>query len=142
MGNLDLYLLTIHLFCAALFIGTVFFWAFIIDVVRNHNPHIDLDVAETLFSRRLRPIMSANVTVLLLSGLGLFYNRYGALAGFDTLYAYLLSVKGILGILGIGTFYFMPQIVKNFKNRAKAHDIAHHLLFFVMIFIVILAKIL
>lgn len=142
MGNLDLYLLTIHLFCATLFIGTVFFWTFIIDVVRNRNPQIDLDPAETLFSRRLRPIMSVNVTVLLLTGLGLFYNRHGALAGFDTLYAYLLSAKGLLGVMGILAFYFMPQLMRLFKNQTKAHDIAHYALFVTMILIVILAKML
>ncbi|MGP1449769.1 MAG: hypothetical protein ACTTJS_01420 [Wolinella sp.] len=142
MGNLDIWLLTVHLFCATLFIGTVFFWTFIIDVVRNNNPQLDLDEAETLFSRRIRPIMSVNVTILLFTGLALFYNRHAALKGFDTLYAYALSFKGLLGIAGILAFYFMPQIMKLFKNKMHAHDIAHYVLFGIMIAIVILAKML
>lgn len=140
MGNLDIWLLTLHLFSATLFIGTVFFWTFIIDWVRNRYPQIDLDEAETLFSRRLRPIMSVNVTILLLSGLGLFYHRHGALKGFDTFYAYGLSLKALLGIIAIAAFFFMPLLIKLFKDKMRAHDIAHYLLFGIMILIVILAK--
>ncbi len=145
MSSLYPFFLAIHLFSGVLFIGTVFFWTFIIDkgFRSNHGVPTDaIDRVETVLSRHTRRIMRVNVAILLLSGLAMLYVHGSALAAFDTTFSYLLGVKVVLGLLVIGMFYGRPYVMGAIPDAQKAsvHDKLHYLLFFSMVAIVILAK--
>jgi len=131
----DSLLLTLHLLTASLYFGTVFFWTFIIDTVRQEGVEEYFDEVETRFSQKTRAFMKINVALLLLSGIALILNRLDAMN-------HLLELKATLGIIVIGLFYVMPNLMKRFKNQTKAHDIAHLGMFGAIVVIIVLAKVL
>lgn len=142
MGFFDTLWLFVHLLSATLFVGTIFFWTVIIDRARKKEEDLreEIERVEGRFSRNLRPMMKVIVGLLLFSGAMLLLSRYQTFLSFDSLYAYLLSLKITLGLIAALAFYCMPQIMRLFKNQTSAHDIAHLGLLILTIFILLLAK--
>lgn len=148
MSSLYPYIVTIHLFCAIIFIGTLFFWTFILhrafrDKNRDALGAQCVEKSETLISRQTRPILMVVVTLLLLSGFAMFHTYASTLFAFDSAFAWMFGAKVLLGLMVGGLFYMMPTIHRSLKKRGLAevvHDKLHLFMFISVVIIVILAK--
>ncbi|MFP4331747.1 MAG: hypothetical protein ACLFQJ_00475 [Campylobacterales bacterium] len=142
------FILTIHLFCATVFIGALFFWTFIISRAFRSKSREDIgeeciEKSETLISKHTRPILLVVVTLLLLSGFAMFHPYAKALFEFDSAFALMFGVKIVLALIVGLLFYMMPYIHRSLKKRGTAeivHDKLHLFMFVSVVFIVVLAK--
>lgn len=148
MDSLYPYMLTIHLLSAIIFIGALFFWTFIIDRAFRGRSRDEvgaecIEKSETLISKQTRPILLVVVTLLLLSGFGMFHIYAGVLFEFDSAFAWMFGAKILLGLIVGGLFYMMPTIHRSLKKRGLAevvHDKLHLFMFSSALLIVLLAK--
>ena len=68
-------LLTLHLFAALIFIGTVFFEVLILESVRKHVPPAVMREVEQGIGKRARRLMPWVLLVLFSAGLGMVWVR-------------------------------------------------------------------
>ncbi len=140
-------LLIIHLFSAALFIGTLFFWTFIIDrgFRGERARRIDQEAlgdSESILSSYTRSIMRINVAIIGISGIFMLHYYGKSLVSFDSSFSYLLSLKVLLGVILIVLFYALPKIMSKVKleNKIRVHDNIHYFMFSTIVALVILSK--
>lgn len=134
-------LLTIHLFAALMFIGTVFFEVLILESVRKHVPRDVMRTMEIAIGTRARRLMPWVLLVLYSAGAGMAWQHRDALAHpLDNSFGLLLTVKTTLALSVFGHFLTAMTL----RRKGKLHSIhfkyIHLSVFCHMIGIVLLAK--
>ncbi len=127
------FMLTLHLISAILFIGTVYFRTFAMLPFVKQKEY--MKQAYSFSGIRGRFLAKIFVTLLLLSGLYLFYIRFESLSITPLLY-----LKVVIGGILIGVFYSASKIVPKFKHIPNFGVYFHWGMFSGMMAVVILAK--
>ncbi|PAF45948.1 hypothetical protein [Helicobacter sp. 11S02629-2] len=130
--------LIIHLAGAITFIGSVFFWTFILDTLKTKIDNFD--EIESKLSVVIVPTMRVIVGIVLITGLYMFHVRAAGIDMdfFGSSYGNILLAKGILGLIMVIAFY----IVSFNLNRIRHHDALHYVFITVQIVLIVLAKLL
>ena len=134
-------LVTLHLFAAILFVGTVFFEVLVLEGVRKHVPHDIMRQMEIGIGQRARKIMPWAVLVLYGAGIAMAWQYRTELAHpFATAFSALLTIKIVLALSVLA--HFVTAMTLSGKGRLKTRHFRYiHLSVFLhMIGIVFLAK--
>ena len=133
--------LTLHLFGALMFVGTVFFEVLILESVRKHLPTEVMRQVERAIGTRARTLMPWVLLVLYGAGIGMAWQHRAALAHpFASSFSILLTLKILLALSVLGHFITAMVWLKRGLLRAKRSRFIHLSIFFHMIAIVLLAK--
>lgn len=134
-------LLTIHLFAALMFIGTVFFEVLILEGVRKHVPRDAMRVIEIAIGTRARRIMPWVLLLLYSAGIAMAWQHRAALAHpFESSFGLLLTVKIVLALSVFGHFLSAMTLQRKGKLRSIHFKYIHLSVFCHMVGIVLLAK--
>lgn len=134
-------LLTIHLFAALMFIGTVFFEVLILEGVRKHVPRDTMRVIEIAIGTRARRIMPWVLLLLYSVGIGMAWQHRAALAHpFESSFGLLLTIKIVLALSVFGHFLSAMTLQRKGKLRSIHFKYIHLSVFCHMVGIVLLAK--
>jgi len=134
--------LTLHLFAAIFFVGTVFFEVLILESVHRHVPARAMKAVEAALGQRLRRVMPWVILTLFGSGLGMLHLRYAPLLA-DPLassFATLLSLKLLLAASVLGHFIFAMYSFRVGRMTAQRSRRIHYRVFAHVVLIVLLAK--
>lgn len=134
-------LLTIHLFCALIFVGTVFFEVLVLEGVRKHVPAEAMRAVERGIGRRVRWLMPIVLVTLFSAGFGLAAHYGEQLthpAGNP--FAILLMIKiglalSVFGHFLLASYWRMCEIFTARRSR-----LLHISVFCHVVLIVLLAK--
>jgi hypothetical protein len=135
-------LLTLHLFAALMFVGTVFFEVLILESVRKHVPAAVMRQVEQGIGKRARRLMPWVLLVLFGAGLGMVWTRYlpqladPLASSFGT----LLSLKILLALSVLGHFFSAMFLLHSGRMNSTYFRRIHLSVFSHMVGIVLLAK--
>ncbi|APC18739.1 hypothetical protein BLL42_24645 [Pseudomonas frederiksbergensis] len=134
--------LTLHLFAALIFIGTVFFEVLFLESIRKQLPVKVMLLVEQGIGRRARTLIPWVLLVLFGAGLGMVWLRYlPALASpLASSFGTLLMVKIIVAISVLLHFLAAMFLFKSDRMSARFLHFIHGSLFCHMVVIVLLAK--
>ncbi|MDN6873333.1 hypothetical protein QO209_12880 [Pseudomonas citronellolis] len=135
-------LLTLHLFAALMFVGTVFFEVLILESVRKHVPVAVMRQVEQGIGKRARRLMPWVLLVLFSAGLGMVWTRYLPLLA-DPLassFGTLLSLKILLALSVLGHFFSAMFLLHSGRMNSTYFRRIHLSVFSHMVGIVLLAK--
>lgn len=135
-------LLTLHLFAALIFIGTVFFEVLILEGVRKQVPVEAMRVLERAIARRARRLMPWVLLTLFGAGLGMLWLRYlpALSAPLASSFGTLLLLKLVLAGSVLGHFFSAMWLFASRRMNGRYLRILHLSLFAHMLGIVLLAK--
>src|SRR5690606_2792156 len=110
--------LTIHLFAAIMFVGTVFFEVLILENIRKHVPRETMRTLEIAIGTRARALMPWVLLVLYSAGIGMAWHHRAALAHpFDSSFVLLLTVHLALTLIVFGHFITAMSLRRRVKLR-------------------------
>ncbi|MDR3453580.1 MAG: hypothetical protein P4L96_12410 [Rhodoferax sp.] len=133
--------LTLHLFAALIFVGTVFFEVLILESVRKHLPGDVMRQVERAIGNRARRLMPWVLLVLYGAGISMAWQHRVALAHpLASSFSLLLTLKIVLALSVLGHFITAMVSIKRGTMHAKRSRFIHLSIFFHMIAIVLLAK--
>jgi uncharacterized protein len=135
-------LLTLHLFAALIFIGTVFFEVLILESVLKKIPAKAMILVERGIALRARKLMPWVLLTLFGAGMGMVWQRYLPLLAtpLASSFGTLLALKILLAISVLGHFLTAMFLLKSGRMNARYSRVIHISLFCHMVGIVILAK--
>jgi len=134
-------LVTLHLFAAIMFVGTVFFEVLILEAIRKPVGREAMRMVETEIGRRARRLMPFVIVVLYTAGIGLAWQYRGALAHpLDSSFATLLTIKIILAISVLAHFITAVTLGARGKLKSRQVKFIHVSVFGHVVLIVLLAK--
>lgn len=134
-------LLTLHLFGALMFIGTVFFEVLILESVRQHLPVDVMRQVERAIGTRARTIMPWVLMVLYGAGIGMAWQHRDALAHpFASSFGILLTLKILLALSVLAHFVTAMIWLRRGQLRSNRSRFIHISVFCHMVAIVLLAK--
>lgn len=135
-------LLTLHLFAALVFIGTVFFEVLFLESIRNQLPAKLRVLLEQGIGRRARQLMPWVLLALFGAGLGMVWARYLPLLAtpLASSFGTLLMLKILLAASVLGHFLIAMLLFKSGRMNERYSRFIHHSLFGHMLLIVLLAK--
>ncbi|WP_443691060.1 CopD family copper resistance protein [Pseudomonas sp.] len=135
-------LLTLHLFAALIFIGTVFFEVLILESVLKKIPAKAMILVERGIALRARKLMPWVLLTLFGAGLGMVWQRYLSLLAtpLASSFGTLLALKILLAISVLGHFLTAMFLLRSGRMNARYSRVIHISLFCHMVGIVILAK--
>lgn len=135
-------LLTLHLFAALIFIGTVFFEVLILESVLKQIPAKAMIMVERGIALRARKLMPWVLLILFGAGVGMVWQRYLPVLAtpLASSFSLLLTLKIILAVSVLGHFLSAMFLLKTGRMNARYSRFIHLSLFCHMIGIVILAK--
>ncbi|OLF53475.1 CopD family copper resistance protein [Pseudomonas chlororaphis] len=135
-------LLTLHLFAALVFIGTVFFEVLFLEHIRKQLPAKLMVLLEQGIGRRARTLMPWVLLTLFGAGLGMVWARYLPVlaAPLASSFGTLLLLKILLAASVLGHFLAAMLLFKRGRMNARYSHFIHHSLFGHMVLIVLLAK--
>ncbi|MGY1448288.1 CopD family copper resistance protein [Pseudomonas chlororaphis] len=135
-------LLTLHLFAALVFIGTVFFEVLFLENIRQQLPAKLMVLLEQGIARRARQLMPWVLLVLFGAGLGMVWVRYLPVlaAPLASSFGTLLLLKIVLAASVLGHFLVAMLLFRSGRMNARYSRFIHHSLFGHMLLIVLLAK--
>jgi hypothetical protein len=135
-------LLTLHLFAALVFIGTVFFEVLFLESIRNQLPAKLRVLLEQGIGRRARQLMPWVLLALFGAGLGMVWARYLPLLAtpLASSFGTLLMLKILLAASVLGHFLIAMLLFKSGRMNECYSRLIHHSLFGHMLLIVLLAK--
>ncbi len=135
-------LLTLHLFAALIFIGTVFFEVLILEGVRKQVPVEAMRLLERAIGRRARRLMPWVLLTLFGAGLGMLWLRYlpALSAPLASSFGTLLLLKLVLAASVLGHFFSAMWLFASRRMNGRYLRIIHLSLFAHMLGIVLLAK--
>lgn len=134
-------LLTLHLFCAILFIGVVFFEIVLLEGIRKHLGDDLMERVEAGLVGRARKVMPWVVGTLFLSGGGMFWHHREALAPLSgDSFSVLLSVKILLALSVLVHFVTALRAQATGCMSSRRFQITHLSVGAHMAVIVVLAK--
>jgi len=134
-------LVGIHLFCALMFVGTVFFEVLILESVRKHVPADAMRAVERAIGLRARWLMPIVIVTLFAAGIGLAWQYRAQLAHpAGNPFAILLSIKIVLAASVFG--HFLTANVWRIRGRltSRRFRLLHLSVFCHVVLIVLLAK--
>ena len=136
------FLLTLHLFAALIFIGTVFFEVLFLESIRKQLSVKVMLLVEQGIGRRARALMPWVLLVLFGAGLGMIWLRYlPALASpLTSSFGTLLTLKIILAVSVLLHFLGAMFLFRTGRMNARYLHFIHGSLFCHMVAIVLLAK--
>ncbi|TAL71980.1 MAG: hypothetical protein EPN79_03870 [Burkholderiaceae bacterium] len=133
--------LTLHLFAALIFVGTVFFEVLILEGVRKHVPVDVMRQIERAIGNRARRLMPWVVLVLYGAGIGMAWQHRAALEHpLASSFGLLLTVKILLALSVLAHFITALVSMKRRTMTARRSHFIHRSIFWHMVFIVLLAK--
>lgn len=135
-------LLTLHLFAALIFIGTVFFEVLILESVLKKIPAKAMILVEQGIALRARKLMPWVLLTLFGAGLGMVWQRYLPLlvTPLASSFGTLLALKILLAISVLLHFLTAMFLLRSGRMNARYSRVIHISLFCHMVGIVILAK--
>lgn len=135
-------LLTLHLFAALIFIGTVFFEVLFLENIRKQVPARVMHLVEQGIGRRARSLMPWVLLVLFGAGLGMAWLRYlpALAAPLASSFGTLLTLKIMLAASVLLHFLGAMYLFKSGRMNARYLHFIHGSLFCHMVAIVLLAK--
>ncbi|MBB5215844.1 CopD family copper resistance protein [Parapusillimonas granuli] len=134
-------LITLHLFAAFIFVGTVFFEVLILEGIRKDVQHDAMKSVERAIGRRARRIMPWVLLVLYGAGISMAWHYRMVLAHpFESSFALMLSLKILLALSVLGHFITAMVWGTRHKLNARRVKFIHISVFSHMIAIIILAK--
>ncbi|MBU6502517.1 MAG: hypothetical protein KGQ35_06605 [Burkholderiales bacterium] len=133
--------LTLHLFAALIFVGTVFFEVLILEGVRKHVPVDVMRQIERAIGNRARRLMPWVVLVLYGAGIGMAWQHRAALEHpLASSFGLLLTLKIVLALSVLAHFITALVSMKRRTMTARRSHFIHRSIFWHMVFIVLLAK--
>ena len=139
-------LVTVHLFCAAVFVGIVAFEVLILEGIRRYLPAQYMSLVEEGIHRRARRIMPWFVGLLFLSGLAMALTAHrdalhtAFAAPFTSSFATLLALKILLALSVLVHFGLAMKHAICGSMTSKRFKYTHLSVFAHMVAIVALAK--
>ncbi|WP_353235242.1 hypothetical protein [Diaphorobacter ruginosibacter] len=135
-------LLTIHLFAALFFIGTVFFEVLMLEGIRKKIPREVMRQVEIAIGNRARRIMPWVLLALFSAGIGMALTRYSGLlaAPLQSHFALMLWLKIALATSVFGHFLTAMTLRRKGKLHSGHFRVIHLSVFTHMVAIVLLAK--
>jgi hypothetical protein len=134
-------LLTLHLFAAIMFVGTVFFEVLILEGIRKPVGRETMRSVESAIGQRARRVMPFVIVVLYSAGIGMAWQYRSVLVHpLDSSFATLLSIKIILAISVL--VHFITAVTLGARGKLKSRQVRfiHASVFCHVILIVFLAK--
>lgn len=134
-------LLTLHLFAAILFVGTVFFEVIMLEGIRKHVPREAMRTIEQAIGQRARRIMPWVLLVLYSAGIGMAWHYRATLTHpLSSHFAFMLSLKIILALSVFG--HFLTAMILHGRGRLRSIHFQriHISVFCHVVLIVLLAK--
>ncbi len=139
MGHLVL--VTLHLFAAIFFVGTVFFEVTILEAIRKPVGREAMRTVESAIGRRARRVMPFVILILYSAGIAMAWQYRDTLAHpFDSGFATLLALKIVLALSVLGHFITAVTLSAQGKLRSRQARFIHISVFIHVVLIVILAK--
>ncbi len=134
-------LVTLHLYAAILFVGTVFFEVLILEGIRKPVGRETMRTVETAIGRRARRLMPFVMLVLYGAGIGMAWGYREELAHpFDSSFATLLTIKIVLALSVLVHFITALTLSARGKLRSRHFKLIHLSVFTHVVIIVFLAK--
>ncbi len=134
-------LVTLHLFAAIMFVGTVFFEVLILERIRKPVGRDCMRTVEIAIGARARRFMPFVIIVLYGAGIAMAWQYRDALAHpFSSTFATLLSIKIVLAISVLGHFITAITASARGKLKSRHFQLIHYSVFTHMLGIVFLAK--
>jgi hypothetical protein len=134
-------LLTLHLFAAIMFVGTVFFEVLILEGIRNPVGRETMRTIELAIARRARRLMPFVILVLYLAGASMAWQYRDALAHpFASSFALLLWIKIVLALSVLAHFITAMTLGGTGRLKSRHFKFIHLSVFCHVVLIVLLAK--
>lgn len=134
-------LLTLHLFAALLFIGTVTFEVLFLEPVQKRLPAELRQALSRQLGPRVRAVMPWAVLVLYSAGLGMAWQYRAALANpFGSAFGTLLLLKIVLATSVLAHVITAMTLARRQRLHSALRDRVHKSVFCHMVGIVLLAK--
>jgi hypothetical protein len=134
-------LVTLHLFAAIMFVGTVFFEVLILEGIRKPVGRDVMRSVETAIGQRARRLMPFVMLVLYGAGISMAWQYRDALTHpFDSSFATLLWVKIVLALSVLAHFITAVTLSAQGKLKSRHFKLIHLSVFCHVVLIVFLAK--
>jgi len=134
-------LVTLHLFAAIMFVGTVFFEVLILEVVRKPVGREAMRAVETAIGRRARRVMPFVMIALYSAGIAMAWQYRDVLRHpFDSGFGTLLAIKIVLAISVLVHFITALTLSARGKLKSRHFKLIHLSVFCHVVLIVFLAK--
>lgn len=134
-------LVTLHLFAAIMFVGTVFFEVLVLEAIRMPVGPEAMRAVETEIGRRARRLMPFVIAVLYAAGIAMAWQYRDALAHpLGNSFATLLTIKVVLAISVLVHFITAVTLGARGKLRSRQVRFIHASVFAHVVLIVFLAK--
>ena len=134
-------LLTLHLFAAIMFVGTVFFEVLILEGIRKPVGRETMRTIELAIARRARRLMPFVILALYLAGASMAWQYRDALAHpFASSFALLLWIKIVLALSVLAHFITAMTLGGTGRLKSRHFKIIHISVFCHVVLIVLLAK--
>lgn len=134
-------LVTLHLFAAIMFVGTVFFDVLILEGVRKPIGREAMRTIELAIGRRARRLMPFVMLVLYGAGFGMAWQYRSILAHpLATSFALLLSIKIVLALSVLAHFIIAMTLSSTGKLKSHHFKLIHLSVFCHVVLIVFFAK--
>lgn len=134
-------LVTLHLFAAIMFAGTVFFEVLILEGIRKPVGREAMRAVETAIARRARRLMPFVIAILYSAGILMAWQYRDDLAHpFASSFATLLALKILLALSVLGHFITAITLSARGKLRSRHFKFIHLSVFCQICLIVFLAK--
>lgn len=134
-------LITLHLFAAFIFVGTVFFEVLMLEGIRKQVPRDAMRSVEQAIGNRARRFMPWVIIVLYGAGIGMAWHYRVVLAHpLDTPFATLLSLKILLALSVLAHFITAMVLSTRGKMKTRHFQAIHVSVFLHMLAIILLAK--
>jgi hypothetical protein len=134
-------LLTLHLFAAIMFVGTVFFEVLILEGIRKPLGRETMRTVELNIARRARRLMPFVMLTLFGAGIGMAWSYRDALANpFASTFATLLWIKILLAFSVLAHFITAMTLSGTGRLKSRHFQIIHLSVFCHVVAIVFLAK--
>lgn len=134
-------LITLHLFAAIFFVGTVFFEVLILEGIRKPLGRDAMRNVELSIGKRARRIMPYVILILFGAGIGMAWQFREALANpFGSTFATLLWLKIILAFSVLAHFITAMTLSGTGKLKSRHFQLIHISVFCHVVLIVFLAK--
>ncbi len=134
-------LVTLHLFAAIFFVGTVFFEVLMLEGIRKHVPRDAMRAVETAIGARARRLMPFAIVILYAAGITMAWNYRAALANpFASTFATLFSLKILLALSVLVHFITAVRMGAAGRLTSRHFRAIHLSVFLHVVAIVFLAK--
>jgi hypothetical protein len=134
-------LVTLHLFAAIIFVGTVFFEVLILEGIRKPVGRDVMRSVETAIGQRARRLIPFVMLVLYGAGISMAWQYRDALTHpFDSSFATLLWVKIVLALSVLAHFITAVTLSARGKLKSRHFKLIHLSVFCHVVLIVFLAK--